>query len=595
MDTSFDGWAPETLLRKRKGLLRELLAQEPAERVRMAVLGSSTTQEFVDLLELLLLQAGLRPEFLQGEYGRFYEESVLEPERLAAFRPDVVVLCTGTAAIQGFPGIGAGEAEFQQGLQQSLERFRQVWDALEAHTGAMVLQTTFEPWPLAALGGLEASSPAGRQRFCRSLNEALAGAARARTRLRLLDQAAICERLGRDRFLDLRRWYRYKILTTPEASLELARAAAAVLRAVHGRTRKCLVLDLDNTLWGGVIGDDGADRIRIGRETPEAEAYTAFQEYCLELRQRGVLLAVCSKNEEVIARQGLAHPDSVLRLEHFSAFKANWLPKPENLAAIAGELNIGLDSLVFVDDNPAERALVRAQLPAVAVPEMGGEIEAYPWILDGQRYFEPLALSAEDLARAGQYQANARRSETAAQFKTYGEYLRSLEMSAEIASWKPVYLDRITQLCNKTNQFNLTTRRYTPAEIEAIHRDPGCITLYGKLRDRFGENGLISVICGRRHGPRLVIETWLMSCRVLKRDMELAMLDELVAQCRSAGVRELVGTYKPTEKNAMVADHYRDLGFRPMEQAGDGASTWLLDLAAGYENKNRHIPEITHG
>ena len=355
------------------------------------------------------------------------------------------------------------------------------------------------------------------------------------------------------------------------------------------------MLDLDNTLWGGVIGDDGPDKIRIGKETAEAEAYTAFQEYCLRLRARGVLLAVCSKNTDAVARQGLLHPDSVLKIEHFASFKANWHPKPENVVAIAGELNIGLDALVFVDDNPAERAIVAGRLPPVAVPDIGSDVTAFVGIIEKQRYFEPLALSAEDLARSSQYAANAQRRDSESRFADYGEYLEYLQMQAEIEPFQPVYVDRIAQLTNKTNQFNLTTKRYTVADIERIARDSGFVHLYGKLADIFGDNGLVSVIIGRVQGDELHIETWLMSCRVLKREMELAMLDALVAAARDKGVSVVVGSYLRTEKNGMVADHYGKLGFECAYRAEDGSrSDWRLDLNGGYLPKNTHIKDTVH-
>ncbi len=365
---------------------------------------------------------------------------------------------------------------------------------------------------------------------------------------------------------------------------------AAIFRAIYGRSRKCLVLDLDNTLWGGVIGDDGVDRIRIGKETAEAEAFTAFQQYCKRIRQRGVLLAVCSKNTDAIAREGFRHPDSVLSLEDFAAFRANWEPKHENLLAIARELNIGVDSLVFVDDNPAERAIVAAQLPAVAVPDVGSDVTQFIRVIERERYFESVRLSSDDVARASQYAANAQRVEAESRFASYGEYLDSLQMQAEIGPFTPVYMDRIAQLINKTNQWNLTTRRYTRGEVDRVAEAPDHVTLYGKLADVFGDNGLISIIIGRREGAALHVDTWLMSCRVLKRDMELAMLDALVACAQRLGLHSLIGTYLRTEKNGMVSDHYEKLGFQCTARAEDGsASTWRLNLADGYRPRNTHI------
>ena len=359
--------------------------------------------------------------------------------------------------------------------------------------------------------------------------------------------------------------------------------------ATLGRAKKCLILDLDNTLWGGVIGDDGVGKLQIGKETPLGEAYTAFQRYCLSLRERGVLLAVCSKNDPEIARSGFDHPDSILKLSHFSSFQASWDPKPEGIAKIASELNLGMDSFVFVDDNPAERAIVRGQLPMVSVPEVGSEVAAFPGLIQAGRYFEMVALSQEDLARAEAYTANSARTALQSKFKDYGEYLDSLQMVAEVAPFKPVYLERITQLINKSNQFNLTTRRYTLAEIEEIANDHRFVPIYGRLSDVFGDNGLVSVIIGRLEEAALQLDLWVMSCRVLKRQMEFAMLDMLVVAAKAAGASKITGRYSRTPKNGMVADHYRSMGFQLVSAPDDlDHSTWELDLST-YSPKTAHI------
>jgi FkbH-like protein len=580
----------EDILMQRRSLRRELSAQEGLREVRLAVLGGSTTNQLVDLLEVMLLGSGFRPVFHQGEYGRFFEEAVLETETLAAFQPDIVYLHTSCYDIRNRPSAGAGEAEVRALLRAEMERFRSIWDSLET-LGCQIIQNNFELPSEAILGSLDAVTPGGFSRFVLQLNEAFAAESAVRRKLLIHDEHGLSARIGLRNWFDWDRYFSYKLLLQPMAQVELARSLSALIRALYGKSRKVLVLDLDNTLWGGVIGDDGADKILIGKETPEAEAYTAFQQFCLRLRERGVLLAVCSKNNEDTAKSGFAHPDSVLKLEHISAFRANWEPKHENIRAIAEELNLGLDSFVFVDDNPAERAIVQAQLPAVAVPEVGSEVSKFVAIIQSARFFEPVSLSQEDLARAAKYAENSLRQEQAAKFANYGEYLDSLEMTAEIETFKPVYLDRIAQLTNKSNQFNLTTRRYTLAEVEALAEDPTAIPLYGRLADRFGDNGLISVVIGRVRQRELDIDLWLMSCRVLKRDMELAMLDALVDHAQRAGVTCLCGFYLPTAKNSMVAGHYAKLGFTPVDAPAHlppGSTAWTLDIT-GYTPRNTHI------
>jgi FkbH-like protein len=575
------------LLQKRRRFSRELRASEGLRSIRIAVLGGTTTSEIVDLMELVLLAGRFDPVFYQSDYNRFFEDAVLEPEKLKAFQPDLVYIHTHYKNIRNLPKISDSETEFQAALEAELGRFQAVWSSLHQFVGCQVIQNNFEH-PPSLLGNHDAVVSGGPVRFVHQLNLEFAKHAANDSRLLIHDLNAVAARIGLNQWFDWNRWFSYKILTTPEASLAIARSVTAMICAVRGASKKCLVLDLDNTLWGGVIGDDGLEKIQIGKETAVAEAYTAFQEYCLALRSRGVLLAVCSKNNEEVAKSGFTHPSSILKLEHFSAFRANWDPKHDNLRSIALELNLGLDSFVFVDDNPAERAIVAAQLPEVTVPDVGDEVALYPSILQAGHYFESVSLSAEDLSRAELYEKNALRSAAQSKFKDYGEYLDSLEMTAEIEPFRPIYYDRIAQLINKTNQFNLTTKRYTLAEVETIAQAPEYVTLCGKLTDTFGDNGLISAIIGRRSNRDLYIDLWIMSCRVLKREMEMAMLDALVDACSERGVTRIVGTYVPSAKNGLVADHYKNLGFLPVPQQEQTGSQWFLEVN-GYVPMSRHI------
>jgi FkbH-like protein len=277
-----------------------------------------------------------------------------------------------------------------------------------------------------------------------------------------------------------------------------------------------------------------------------------------------------------------------LKLDDFSVFKANWDPKPENIAAIAAELNIGLESIVFVDDNPVERALVAERLPEVSVPDVGSDVSLFASVLEQERLFELHKLVGDDLERAGYYLTNTQRSACQSEFNDYGEFLASLEMTATIEAFCPVYFDRITQLANKTNQFNLTTRRYTNAEIESIAHDPNYLTLYGRLVDRFGDNGLVSIIIGAVHDDRVELQAWLMSCRVLKREMEVAMFDALIERCQEMGIKTVVGVYIPSKKNQMVADHFHSLGFTHAESDG-GRELWRFEVASESTPRARHI------
>ena len=579
----------DDLLLKRKSLRRQLSAVEGLHPLRIAVLGGTTTNEVVDLLEIHLLAAGFKPVFHQSEYGRFYEDAVLDPADLIAFAPDIVYVHTSVLNVQQTPPVNASPEDLQTYIDAEVSRYKAIWQSIEQNLPAQIIQNNFELPAAAILGNMDAVHSGGATRFFLALNEAFARAAEADPRLILQDIMSLSARLGLNQWFDWDRYWGYKILTTVEASVAIARSLTSIIKSIYGRSKKVLVLDLDNTLWGGVIGDDGVDKILIGRETPVAEAYTAFQEYCLSLQRRGVLLAVCSKNNDDVARSGFEHPDSILKITDFSAFKANWEPKHENILAIAKELNLGVDSFVFVDDNPAERSIVESQISTIAVPNVGKDVSKYAGIIEAGRYFEPISMSKEDLARASLYADNSARASLEAKFANYGEYLDSLEMTAEIARFRPVYIERIAQLTNKTNQFNLTTRRYTLAEMEAISHDPGYIGFYGKLSDKFGDNGLISIVLGRREADKLYLDLWLMSCRVLKRDMEIAMLDTLVAAAKAEGIKTLIGTYLPTKKNGMVADHYEKLGFTPVPvEPGTDGTVWSLDVTT-YEPRNTHI------
>jgi len=582
----------DDLLMRKKSLRRRLASREGLQPVRIAVLGGSTTSEVVSLLDLWLLESGFSPTFHQCEYGRFYIDAVHDSQQLIDFAPQVIYIHTSVADIREFAPLQVTEAGFHECVAHEFARFAAIWAALAEKIGCMVIQNNFEFPPFAILGNQDATSRGGHTRFVAELNREFAVAAGKTPKLLIQDVCSISARIGLDRWFDQKRWFSYKIATTVEGSRALAISLNAMVGAIFGKTRKVLVLDLDNTLWGGVIGDDGPDKIQIGRETPLAEAYTAFQEYCLSLRDRGVLLAVCSKNNDEIARQGFEHPDSVLKMEHISCFKANWDPKHENIALIAKELNLGADSFVFVDDNPAERAIVRGQVGGIAVPDVGDDVANYAGVIEDGRYFEQASFSKEDLERAALYQENSSRAAFETQFADYGEYLDSLDMKAEIDRFQPVYIARIAQLTNKTNQFNLTTRRYTLAEMERIAADPEFIGIYGKLSDRFGEHGLISVALGHRKGNALHMDLWLMSCRVLKRGMEAAMLDAVAGAAGGAGISTIFGTYLPTAKNGMVAGFYREMGFSPHFPLPEGlpetATMWRLELT-GYTGQNKHI------
>jgi FkbH-like protein len=386
------------------------------------------------------------------------------------------------------------------------------------------------------------------------------------------------DRDGLSAWYDPAQWHRAKQEVHPSVSHVYGDLVARVIAARLGRSSKCLVLDLDNTLWGGVIGDDGLHGIVLGQGSVTGEAHVALQTYAKALSRRGVILAVCSKNDEANALEPFErHSEMILRRADIACFVANWQDKATNLREIARRLNIGVDALTFVDDNPFERNIVRRELPMVNVPELPEDAADYVNCIADAGYFEAIAVTADDLKRSEQYQANLQRESAMAETDMAG-YLKSLNMELRWRPFDRIGLQRIVQLINKSNQFNLTTRRYTDAEAETLIDADATLALQLRLVDNFGDNGMIAVVIGRPAGDGVIeIDTWLMSCRVLGRQVEEATLNLVVAEAKRLGAQALRGVYKPTAKNGMVADHYRKLGFEPDGGEG-GETTWRLSL-----------------
>ncbi len=581
----------DLLMRKQKSIRRELLVRTDVDYIdkRIAVLCGSTVDDIKNILELFLLDAGIRPQFYQSEYNKFYEDAVFGNAELDAFQPDIIIVFTSMVNIIERPALGDGYDEVKEKLRMEMGRFTRIWEELtKKFPAAVIIQNNMDLSYETGLGSLDAAEHYGLTRFIESLNRDFADYAVSHENFFLHDLHGLAARIGLLKWHDRFQYYAYKLAMSYDVIPEVSLGLAKIIKGLLGKNKKCLVLDLDNTLWGGIIGDDGMEHIEIGHETPTAEAYTAFQEYVLKLKERGVILAVCSKNEEDIAKSGFNHPDSVLHVEDFVSFHANWKPKNINLRIIAEEINIGTDSLVFIDDNPAERQLVRDTMPEVAVPEVDPvDVFSYIRAIEGAGFFEPVTISEDDRKRNESYRGNIQRRSLEESMQTYDDFLQSLEMEAEIDDFRSVYYDRIAQLTNKSNQFNLTTRRYTRADIEQMANDQHYITLYGRLRDKFGDNGLISVVIGEKIDDSLHIRLWLMSCRVLKRGMEQMMLDALAARAAADGCKELIGYYYKTAKNKMVSDLYAVFGFEKIMQSGDD-TVWRLDLA-GYEKQGKYI------
>ncbi|MGE4406792.1 HAD-IIIC family phosphatase [Pseudomonas sp.] len=553
--------------------------------LRVALLASHTVDHLLPAIRVAGLLRRLALALHVAPYGMYRQALLADDPALDAFAPQLVVLALDAHDTPLQVPLDASPAEVDSAVQARVDELRLLWRRARERYAAQVVQQTLVPADPPLFGSYEALVPASPQALIERLNAAIRNAAREDGVL-LLDLAWQASGYGTG-LADPVRWHQAKQLVSPTLAPlygdQLARVAAAAL----GLSRKCLVLDLDNTLWGGVVGDDGVDGIQLGQGSASGEAFLAFQRYAAQLARRGVILAVCSKNDLDVAEAAFAHREMAIARRDVAAFVANWDDKAGNLRRIATLLDIGLDSLVFVDDNPAERDIVRRELPAVAVPELPEDVADYPARLAAAGYFEAASFTTDDTGRGRSYAANAERKAALGQATDMDGYLRGLNMVLRVTRIGPAELVRSTQLINKTNQFNLTTRRYTEAEVERIAGEPRAIALALRLEDKFGDNGLISVVLARPDAGlgagELLIDSWLMSCRVLGRQVEAAVLEALADAAAAAGWHTLVGEYRPTERNGMVAEHYPRLGFqqRPAPTgAGHDASFWRYELAS---------------
>jgi FkbH-like protein len=466
-----------------------------------------------------------------------------------------------------------------EALAAARARLDAVAAGLRGRMGAPVIAATIPLSPEADVSSAELSFPGTLARLVRGLNEAIACAA-AEGRLVPFDLAALASRIGTVTYFDPVRFHQAKLPFSLDAGPVVADALAALIAAMAGRAGRALVLDLDNTLWGGVIADEGLEHVALGQGSPEGEAFLAIQRYALELRRRGVVLAVCSKNLEAMAREPFSrHPDMLIRDEHIAVFVANMEDKASNLVRIAGALDLDVSSLVFLDDNPAERERVRSALPFVMVPELGDDPACFVRAVASSGFFEHLPLTRDDAQRAAAYRARAEVEALRGAVGDYGAFLRSLGMELSIAPFDAVGRARITQLIQKSNQFNLTTRRYSEVEVEAIERDPRRLAWQVRLVDRFGDHGMVCAVIVDRSEDAWSIDTWVMSCRVLQRGVEHAVMQELAERAAACGARALAGTFRPTARNALVKDFYPRLGFTPTAES-NGAVTYRLPLPA---------------
>ena len=545
---------------------------------KLGLISNATTHFMVPVLTATAARFGIALECIEAEYDQVMQEALSPASTVNRAKPDAVLLALDWRGVPLLPSPGDAETA-RATVAAVLDRVQTLRASIRTHSGALCIVQTLAPPPEPLFGSLDAAVPGTLRQLAHAANLGIAEGLHGSSDL-LLDVAALAETVGLADWHDPMLWNLAKLPFSPNFLPLYADHVCRLIAAQRGKSRRCLILDLDNTLWGGVIGDDGLEGIALAQGDATGEAHLAVQRAALALRARGVVLAVSSKNNDETARLPFReHPEMLLKESDIAVFQANWNDKATNIRAIAEALNLGLESMAFLDDNPAERALVRRMLPEVAVPELPEDPALYARTLLAAGYFETAALSAEDLSRAAFYQDNARRVALRQQAGDLDSYLASLNMTMTVQPFDAVGRARIAQLINKSNQFNLTTRRYTEADVEHFENDPACLTMQVRLADTFGDNGMISVLICRREHDDWQIDTWLMSCRVLGRKVENAVLAELARLGSAQGIRRLIGTYIPTERNRLVEDHYARLGFTLLERRDDGATIWALPVA----------------
>jgi len=567
---------------------------DPLVPFRLALLSNSTTDFIVPALVASAARHGIALEVIEPSYDQVAQEALTPDSKVNSSKPDAVLFALDYRALPLKLSLGdpAAASATVQGVLGYLEALR---EGIKTNSNAVCIFQTFAPPVENLLGSLDRALPGTLRSLIDNINRELAEEVRISGDV-LLDVAGLAETVGLADWHNPQLWNMAKFAFSDELIPLYADHVARTVAAIRGKSKKALILDLDNTVWGGVIGDDGLEGIKVAQGDARGEAHLAVQQLALALRQRGIVLAVSSKNTDEVAREPFEkHPEMLLKLEHIAVFQANWNDKATNIQAIAEELNLGLDAMVFLDDNPAERGLVRKLLPHVAVPELPEEPAYYARTLAAAGYFEAIAFASEDLSRAGFYQDNARRLSLQKQVGGVDAYLASLDMTITFQPFDATGRARIVQLINKSNQYNLTTRRYTDPEVIDAENDPSVFTLQVRLADIFGDNGMISVVICRSAGPGIWdIDTWLMSCRVLGRKVEHMVLREVLGHARAADIEKLTGAYRPTDRNKLVVEHYAKLGFTKISEEESGLTRWEL-LTKGEDPESAPMKVVSSG
>ncbi len=527
--------------------------------IKIAIIGSKSIQLFVKTIEVLLISRGYLPEIYEGEYNGIISEIINDDSDLYKFSPQYTIILTHHTDIHTYPPLLSSHTELKSWISDHTRYYQQLHEKLES-LNCCVIQSLFVVPDIQVLNQLESNVLYSENMLLKMLNIELV--MNKKPFVHYIDLDTLASSIGKRKWFDHKGYYLHKAPFDYEYLPDVAHLFVNRIDSLEGRIKKCIVLDLDNTLWGGVIGDEGAQGININQSDPIGEAYLDFQKYLLQLKDRGIVLTICSKNDEDNAKSAfIENENMILKLDDIAVFKANWDDKASNIQLIADELNIGVNSLVFVDDNPAERQIVRQFLPTVCVIELDDDPVNYKQNVNDALCFDWPTLTREDLNRVDTYKDNARRLSMSQSFVNYDDYLKSLEMEASLKEVTHDDISRYVQLTNKSNQFNLRTMRLQENQVLSMLKDDHYKLLYVTLKDCFSSFGIISCLILKKDGDICFIENWLMSCRVLKRDVEVYVLNQLVLIASKWGCTQLVGEYIPTTKNKMVENFYPSLGF----------------------------------
>ncbi|MFW9769545.1 MAG: HAD-IIIC family phosphatase [Candidatus Thorarchaeota archaeon] len=561
------------------------------DSLNLAVVGSSTLEPLAACIDIKLRLEGFTPRTFVGGFNTYRQESMDTNSLLYQAEPDVIVLAVDAWSVldQMFLSTFArtSDKDRQELQKQLVKDVASVAQILEKKTSAIILLNNFILPVFSPLGIVDNKQKTGLRSFFEEANAQLVETFADSSRVFVVDLDSVASEFGKSRIINWNTWYRGSVPFSEEFTPFLADTYLRYVRALKSRTKKCIVLDLDNTLWGGIIGEDGIEGIKLGNAAPGIE-YLDFQRSLLSLYNRGIILAICSKNNyDDAIKVFQEHPFQILKEEHFAAMRINWQNKATNIAELAKEINIGLDSMVFFDDNPVERSIVSQAHPEVLVVDLPKNPRLYRETLENLDVFDVLSLTKEDMVRGEMYAGKRKRAELETSMESIEDFLRTLEMKVRIKPVDDFDTPRVVQLIGKTNQFNLTTRRYTDAEVQKFREEDSSIVYSMAVTDKFGDEGVVGVAIVKKKDTDWWIDTLLMSCRVIGRSVETAFLAKIVKDARADGASRIIGEYIPTKKNPPAAKVYETHGFGMPAQTEENGTTWILNL----ESDTVDVPE----